>query len=124
MLYKTPVPDTESDALSESAVLTTNYYLGEDKKEEDEKDEDTVMSKQALGTHTVTFKCIGATKDMEAQRALQRTSEQLRAGQQVPVDVFLEPLNQYDSRAITSKFMLLISGPQLDMWSEKLWYII
>jgi len=61
------------------------------------------MSKQALGTHTVTFKCIGATKDMEAQQALQRTSEQLRAVQQVPVDVFPEPLNQYDSRAIAFK---------------------
>ena len=96
---KTPVADTESDTLSESEALTTEYYQGEDHKEEDEKDEDTVMSKQALGTHTVTFKCIGATKDMEAQRALQRTSEQLRAGQQVPVDVFPEPLNQYDSRA-------------------------
>ena len=68
MLYKTPVPDTESDALSESAVLTTNYYLGEDKKEEDEKDEDTVMSKQALGTHTVTFKCIRIWKLNELYR--------------------------------------------------------
>ena len=54
-------------------------------------------------THTITFKWIGATKTLGAQAALKKVSELLASGNHVPVELFPEPQNPYDSCAIAFK---------------------
>ena len=61
---------------------------------------------EAIITHTVTFKCIGASKSADAQQALKKVSEKLRLHQHVSVDIFLEPDNPFDSRAIAFKVLI------------------
>ena len=61
---------------------------------------------ETIMTHTVTFKCIGAAKSAEAQQALRKVSEKLRIGQHVSVDIFREPDNPLDSRAIAFKALI------------------
>ena len=51
-------------------------------------------------THTLTSKCIGATRSSESQDALKKVSELSREGHKVPVNIFREPENPVDSRAI------------------------
>ena len=50
--------------------------------------------------HTITFKCIGTTHNLHAQEVLRCVSQQLHNGNVVPVKIFPEPSNQYDSKAI------------------------
>lgn len=68
----------------------------------------TVESEQETGVpsspqHTVTFKCIGTTHDVNAQQVLMQVSQQLERGEVVPVAIVPEPDNQYDSQAIAFK---------------------
>jgi len=51
-------------------------------------------------TSMVTFKCIGTQHDPNAQSILK---EVLDGGQQVPVNIYPEPTNQFDAKAIAFK---------------------
>ena len=53
--------------------------------------------------HTVPFKCIGTTHDLNAQEVLQKVSVLLNNGEVVSVDIFYEPENPYDNQAIAFK---------------------
>lgn len=64
-------------------------------------------------THTITFKCIGATRSSEAQDSLKMVNELNRAGKEVPVNIFCEPDNPYDSKAIAFRCKI-----------EQKWYTI
>jgi len=68
-------------------------------------------------THTVTFKCIGTTHNSVSQQVLQKISDLLHQGDTVPVDIFPEPDNPYDSKAITFKCFL-------DGWWKRIGYIV
>jgi len=57
-------------------------------------------------THTVTFKCIGTTHVSVSQQVLQKVSGLLHKGETVPVDIFSEPDNPCDSKAIAFKCFL------------------
>lgn len=59
---------------------------------EDECDDSTI--------HTVTFKCIGATRDDEQQATLKLVCQLCDNGLSVPVNIQPEPTNQYDNKAI------------------------
>ena len=61
---------------------------------------------ESLPVHTVTFKCIGCTRDVDFQNTLRKVSVQLNAQQLVPVNLFPEPHNPYDKRAIAFKCFL------------------
>jgi len=54
-------------------------------------------------TSTVTFKCIGTQHDSHAQSILKIVSDQLYEGQEVPVNIYPEPSNHFDAKAITFK---------------------
>lgn len=73
-----------------------------------DNESDTTISDEdeAIMTHTVTFKCIGASKSADAQQALRKVSEKLRLHQHVSVDIFPEPDNPFDSRAIAFKALI------------------
>ena len=53
--------------------------------------------------HTVTFKCIGCTHDIHAQRTLQKVSVLLDDNEIVPVNIYPEPSNPYYNKAIAFK---------------------
>jgi len=55
--------------------------------------------------YTVTFKCIGAVHDTHAQDVLRRVSD-LLDNNVVPVNIFSEPSNPLDSRAIAFKYWI------------------
>ena len=54
-------------------------------------------------TSTVTFKCIGMQHDMHAQNILTKVSRLIKNGQQVPVNIYKEPNNPYDAKAVAFK---------------------
>ena len=56
-------------------------------------------------THSVTFKCIGCTKEMQYQEVLASANQKIKCGEAVPVKLQSEPSNQYDSHAVA--FMCL-----------------
>lgn len=79
----------------------------------DESDKESVVSvsdesstEQVSPFHTVTFKCIGASRSMESQDALKNVSELLKEGLEVPVNIFCEPSNPFDARAIAFRCLL------------------
>ena len=57
-------------------------------------------------THTVTFKCIGSTKETQYQEALSNAVVRLNRGEDIPCQVFPEPNNPIDSEAICIHFKL------------------
>ena len=75
---------------------TTNHQLQSDDDESDNTDEPVVPPI----THSVVFKCIGATKEKRYQELLALASKKLKDGQTVPVQLKKEPTNCFDSRAI------------------------
>ena len=53
--------------------------------------------------HTVTFKCIGSVHNEHAQDILHAVSQLLATGDVVPVNLFPELDNPFDSRAVAFK---------------------
>ena len=95
--------DSDVDHVSESSCEceNTNDHDNPHLKSESESgsEEETNLP---LQSHTVTFKCIGATHDVNAQEALCKAAQLLQNGD-VPVMIVPEPENQFDSRAIAFK---------------------
>ena len=56
--------------------------------------------------YTVRFKCIGATRDRGHQSALEKANELMLTGKDVSVDLFFEPTNPVDAKAIAFKCLL------------------
>ncbi len=59
-----------------------------------------VISATPMVTHTVTFNCIGSTKELHYQENLARVAQCRNRGQKVPCRVEPEPDNPVDSEAI------------------------
>lgn len=68
-------------------------------------------------THSVVFKCIGATKEMRYQELLALASRRMRNGELVPVKLQKEPGNPFDSNAVA--FMC-----QADTDWERIGYVV
>ena len=63
---------------------------------EDELDFDTGCT-----THTVTFKCMGTTKDSDIQETLRYVASAIKEGKDTPVRLKPEPENPVDANAIS-----------------------
>lgn len=72
-----------------------NPYLDSDSDHGDD-DSDVIP-------YTITFKCVGTTHDNSSQETLAKVSQLLQKDEQVPVNIFPEPTNQYDAKAICFK---------------------
>lgn len=74
----------------------------EESSEEESSDPEPQQSSHSArgATHSITFKCIGATKSQDYQRALRKGRDILRSGQAVPVAIVHEPSNPRDSKAL------------------------
>ena len=70
-----------------------------------------------MGTHTVTFKCIGAVRDAQSQMILSRVRDIMEEGTTVPVRIVHEHDNPYDSKAIAFTY-------QLDNKWQRIGYIV
>ena len=78
--------------------------------EEPEEHEDPAESSQSedepdpfdsgFVTHTITFKCIGASRDDKQQETLQAAAKCIKEGKEVPIRLQPEPDNPVDCNAI------------------------
>ena len=68
-----------------------------DSEPEDSLDEEAEADRRS---HTLVFKCIGATKSKDYQAVLKKARDLIASGQSVPVRLSKEPQNPYNSRAI------------------------
>uniref|UniRef100_A0A1X7TRH2 HIRAN domain-containing protein n=1 Tax=Amphimedon queenslandica TaxID=400682 RepID=A0A1X7TRH2_AMPQE len=84
---------------------------------EEEKEISVSDSAEDESYETVTFKCIGATREISFQTALRTASSRIRNQDYVPVRLTPEPNNIYDSKAIA--FECQLGGK----W-EKIGYVI
>ena len=75
-----------------------------DHDHDDNEEKDTVDS--SLKPHTITFKCIGVTRDNSYQTALQAASKSRKEGHDVLVRLNLEPDNPEDSTAIAFECLI------------------
>lgn len=97
---------------------TVNYYEDEnideniDEYDEYNEEHDTLNFDSSLVTHTVTFKCIGATRDNSHQTALQEAFESIQEGGDVLVRLSPEPKIQRQS---LFSALLEINGEKLAM---------
>ena len=94
--------DTDIDHISESSAEDVghchhNPHIQSDPESDSEEETDFQLPSQ---THTVTFKCIGTTHDLNSQEVLRSVNTLLGSGEEVPVKIVPEPDNQYDSKAI------------------------
>ena len=92
--------DENVTPVSETSFSGGSHQQGEDS--EDDSDATNCIEVQ----HTVTFKCIGTTHDFHAQNTLCSVSQLLDKGDVVPVNIYPEPNNCYDSKAIAFKCWL------------------
>lgn len=79
-----------------SAEGTINPYLLSDSESEHEAD--TFVLPEI--THTVVFKCIGATHNQQSQEVLSEAANLIKKGTEIPVKLMKEPENEFDSKAI------------------------
>ncbi len=77
-------------------VLESDESEGHDTEESTDTADDSDVS----SFHTVTFKCIGATRSNDSQDALKKVVRLRDSGLRVPVNVVCEPRNPVDARAI------------------------
>lgn len=74
-----------------------------DNESEDDEDSDAVVPVNCsvnVMTHTLTFKCMGSTKEQRYQNILRQVSQILCTDAVVPCRITKEPGNPIDSRAI------------------------
>ena len=63
--------------------------------------------------HTVNFKCIGCTQDHQSQQILQKVSQKLDKDEEVLVNLYPEPDNKFDNKAIAFKCFISGNGTEL-----------
>lgn len=92
--------DCSSDYEGENERMHKDTHFNPDiQSTDDDSCSDSDVSYQ---THVVTFKCIGTTYHGDAQEALKKVS-MIKDQSTVPVELFPERDNPYDSRAIAFK---------------------
>ena len=74
--------------------------------EESIPSDDTTPQLSLSASHTVTFKCIGASRSVDYQDALKQVAELQKNGIETPVNIFCETINPYDARAIAFRCKL------------------
>ena len=93
MIPETPtISDSENSDDDSTTDLTASLSL--------------LTTGDTLITHTVTFKCIGSTKETQYQEALSSAAARLNRGEAVLCQVLPEPNNPIDSEAICIQFKL------------------
>ena len=96
-------PEPENDQMTH---VSETSFSGESHQQGENSEDDSDAANCIEVQHTVTFKCIGTTHDFHAQNTLRSVSQLLAKGDVVPVNIYPEPNNCYDSKAIAFKCWL------------------
>ena len=104
--------DSESNH-SEDDQETDDFDATDSNDDDDEEDEDKIPAI----THSVTFKCIGSTKEARYQEVLALAKQKIKKGENVQVKLQKETDNPFDANAIA--FMCKAGGD----W-ERIGYIV
>ena len=91
-----------SDDIEDSEFCDSSDVLSQDGSLSTESDLDS----EDVTLDTVTFKCIGVTRNPSYQEVLKAVNELLRKGNNVPVKPILEPTNPFDSHAVSFQCQL------------------
>ena len=97
-------------AASSQASMTMSPASSPEKSDQSEPSDDTAADVCDIPeiTHIVTFKCIGATRDVQQQYTLQDAKKLITAGNVINVKLQPEPHNPYDCKAIA--FVCSVKG--------------
>ena len=95
----THVSETEASItyVSETSLAATSL------SDSDETNCSTENLQPGRQTSTVTFKCIGTQHDKHVQGTLEVVSNHLDEGKEVPVNIYPEPTNPRDTKAVAFK---------------------
>ncbi len=108
VVWKWTCDDTTCDdttMFTENSEESYNNIIVQDSDDEDNVSNegeavDTVICMATAREHTITFKCIGATRDQAWQQSLRAARDKLEKGIVIPVRLKPEPNNVRDSKAI------------------------
>lgn len=98
--------DAGTESGSESSYQSSREVISETSMEPDE-DETEESNDDPVGTHTLTFKCVGTTKEDVYQKTLSHISNH-QPIEAFEVKLVREPDNEYDARAIS--FVATVEG--------------
>lgn len=101
IIWKWAWEDMPEDAESTTDGNDSSFSNHED-EDDDTSDHENEMDRFAssLITHSVVFKCIGATKSVCSQEVLAQAAKKLKKAENVEVRLRKEPFNPKDSQAI------------------------
>ena len=85
---------------------TSSWHEADNFTGSDIAHDDTTEEEEEPSLYTVRFKCIGATRDRGHQSSLEKANELMLTGKDVSVDLFFEPTNPVDAKAIAFKCLL------------------
>jgi len=91
-----------TDDIEENDMCSSSGVLSQDGSLSTESDIDT----EDITLDTVTFKCVGVTRDPSYQEVLKLVNEQLQKGNDVHVKPVLEPNKPFDSHAVSYQCQL------------------
>ena len=120
MVWKWQQSTSSLPYYAENVILSEELGHKTREAEEEENLQDSDNDTNAFEeetVHTVTFKCIGVTRERRYQNTLRIACERICDGYTVPVRLTPEPNNIYDSKAIVFECNIF------DKW-EKIGYII
>ena len=92
--------DEEITVIPETPPAVSDEEEAEEEEEQEEECDGFHLGFSPIVTHTVTFKCIGTTKEDRYQETLARIAQLRNAGQEVLCKLQPEPENPFDSLAI------------------------
>ena len=95
VIWKWTWEESAEDIEQESTGNMSDESIGESSGEDNDADLNT-----SLLTHSVIFKCMGATKTVRSQEILAEAAQKLKKEESVGVMLRKEPKNPKDSRAI------------------------
>ena len=91
---------TWEDAAEHNQSVLDDFDERDDSSESDNNSQQEDAFQSTLVTHSLIFKCIGATKSHHYQEALAKAAEEFKEGGNIEVRVRKEPTNPKDARAI------------------------
>ncbi len=110
-IWLEPENDEDEDATTRSVESDIESNVNKDVIDDKEREELGETESRSI-THSVVFKCIGASRDPNCQEVLAWASHQIREGKHVEVRLQPEPTNMFDSLAI--QFVLKMN----DSWNR------
>ena len=103
IIWKWDWIDEDFESGTESSTSSIQVIPETPLQSDSDHDDDEILLASAICTqvtHTVTFKCIGTTKEIQYQERLKQIAQLRSRGLEVPCQLKPEPDNPFDSNAI------------------------